>query len=403
MVCAHDHQEVLEMIARLEKVDGVKVSPWTGKVFTTAYQDAKERRSRLVVYKNEHLLKIHSALCASRAILITADTGARKSSGIPNILAWWQSIWCCHDFKKIVCALPRQVAAVSAQRPWPKCMDVDLGAFVGYRVEGKRLSTSLTGLEFLTDSLLVQNLTDRPDIPNFMRILIVDEAHERTVATDELLQIVHKHMWKNGDFKLIIMSATMDTQYFSSCLASFGPVCVDIKEPRQFALKIEYSEVLLNLEQQSDAIIRHVSSEDSGDVLIFLPSERHITTLLRQLVQKSLKDVKIFCLSKKQSKAKRDEAVGSKPKMGSRRIILADEVAESMLTIDGLDTVMDTGLHYVQHYNPERRSTILEMRAISKAIANQRAGRAGRTKAAGVSDSTRKSAMRRCGHSCNPV
>lgn len=375
-----NHEEVLKKIQSFERDDGETVNPWTGKVFTAAYQKNKERRSQLAVYKDKYVLELHRALRATKVILIKADTGAGKSSGIPQILAWWQAYYYTSDLKKIVCVLPRRVATEACAATMAKLMDVELGGFVGYRVDGKERISTKTGLEFVTDSLLVRDLIHQPDMLRHIRILVIDEAHERTAATDELLQILYKHLWDRRDFKLIIMSATMDTSYFSGCLIGFKPICINMQEPRAFELEIEYQRDSLSQEEKSTAILNLLASEDTGDVLVFLPSVLEIRALWTRFASQWPMGVDVLTLYKGQSEAQQDAATRCRPEAGVKRIIFADEVAESMLTIQGLDTVIDTGLQYMESYIPSICTTVRTLQAISKASADQRAGRAARTK-----------------------
>lgn len=293
--------------------------------------------------------------------------------------------------KGIACTQPRRVAAMSIAKRVSEEMDVVMGEEVGYTIRFEDCSTSSTILKFLTDGMLLREAIIDPLLDKYSCI-VLDEAHERTISTDILMGLLKEILLKRNDLKLVVMSATLDAikfqQYFDN-----APL---LKIPgRTFPVEIFYT-----LKAESDYIEATVKTaiqihmiEGQGDILIFLTGEEEIEDVCRRiridaekLDRKLYGPVDVYPLYSTLPPRQQQDIFKPAPMPRynggphGRKIVVSTNIAETSLTIDGIVYVIDPGFSKQKVYNPRIRVESLLVSPISKASAQQRSGRAGRTR-----------------------
>lgn len=294
--------------------------------------------------------------------------------------------------KLVACTQPRRVAAMSVAERVANEMDVKLGEEVGYSIRFEDKTSSKTILKYMTDGMLLREAMHDHDLKRYSTI-ILDEAHERTMATDVLMGLLKEVVLRRPDMKLIIMSATLDAQKFQRYFSDAPLLAVP---GRTHPVEIFYTP-----EPEQDyveAAIRTVlqihATEPEGDILLFLTGEEEIEDAVRKIsleVDEMIREVdagpmKVYPLygslpPAMQQRIFEPPPPPRKPKgRPGRKCIISTNIAETSLTIDGIVYVVDPGFSKQKVYNPRIRVESLLVSPISKASAQQRAGRAGRTR-----------------------
>ncbi|KAI0294104.1 P-loop containing nucleoside triphosphate hydrolase protein [Multifurca ochricompacta] len=301
--------------------------------------------------------------------------------------------------KKIVaCTQPRRVAAMSVAKRVADEMDVSLGKQVGYSIRFEDMTEpGTTFLKYMTDGMLLREAMHDPDLERYSTI-ILDEAHERTLATDILMGLLKTLVKRRKDLKIIVMSATLDALKFQKYFTINEPAPLFKVPGRTHPVEIFYTQ-----DPEPDyveAAIRTVlmihRAEDPGDILLFLTGEEEIEDACRKikieaddLVAQDRESVgPLTCiplyssLPPQQQQRIFDPAPPPRTPDGppGRKVIVSTNIAETSLTIDGIVYVVDPGFSKQKLYNPRIRVESLLVSPISKASAQQRAGRAGRTR-----------------------
>jgi ATP-dependent helicase HrpB len=315
---------------------------------------------------------IHTLESGNRLVL-AAPTGSGKTTQIPQMLL---DAGLARD-KKIVVLQPRRVAArtVAARVAWErKCR---LGAAVGYQVRFDDRIGSETRICYVTEGILLRWLQDDPRLSD-ISILIFDEFHERNLLSDVSLGLA-RQLQSTGrpDLKIIVMSATLDVDPISEYLS---PCPVLISEGRMFPVDVLYldsQDERSVWDQAADCVSTILKSGEPGDVLVFMPGMQEINGTIRGLHASALGDnADLIPLHGDLPPEQQDLAFAPSPR---RKIIVATNVAETSVTIDGVRHVVDSGLARISRYEPERGISTLFVEPISQSSAEQRRGRAGRT------------------------
>jgi pre-mRNA-splicing factor ATP-dependent RNA helicase DHX15/PRP43 len=326
----------------------------------------------------------------SQILVFVGETGSGKTTQIPQFVLFDDLP---HLQRKMVaCTQPRRVAAMSVAQRVANEMDVTLGEEVGYSIRFENVTSQKTILNYMTDGMLLREAMNDHDLKRYSTI-ILDEAHERTLATDILMGLLKEVVVRRPDLKLIIMSATLDAakfqRYFMDCplLAVPGRTHrVDIfytPEPER-----DYVEAALR------TVLQIHASEPEGDILLFLTGEEEIEDAVRKItleVDEMVREadagpMKTYPLYGTLPPAQQQRIFDPAPpptKPGGRpgrKCIVSTNIAETSLTIDGIVYVVDPGFSKQKVYNPRIRVESLLVSPISKASAQQRAGRAGRTR-----------------------
>ncbi|KAL6414465.1 pre-mRNA-splicing factor ATP-dependent RNA helicase prp43 [Ilyonectria robusta] len=371
-----------------EKAENSEYNPFTGRPHSQKYFQILEGRRDLPVHKQrqEFLKRYHE----SQILVFVGETGSGKTTQIPQYVVYDELPQ--STGKLIACTQPRRVAAMSVAQRVADEMDVNLGEEVGYSIRFEDMTGPQTILKYMTDGMLLREAMHDHEMSRYSCI-ILDEAHERTLSTDILMALLKQISIRRSDLKIIIMSATLDAQKFQKYFNDAPLLAVP---GRTHPVEIFYTP-----EPERDyveAAIRTVlqihASEPEGDILLFLTGEDEIEDACRKISLEGdelIREVDAGPLAvyplygtlpphQQQrifDKAPKPLRSGGRP---GRKVIVSTNIAETSLTIDGIVYVVDPGFSKQKIYNPRIRVESLLVSPISKASAQQRAGRAGRTK-----------------------
>ena len=306
----------------------------------------------------------------NQVVVVAGDTGSGKTTQLPKIC-----LEALPDIDGMVgCTQPRRVAATSvAQR-----VKEELGPnshLVGSKIRFSDQTDQQTKIKFMTDGVLLAE-TRKDPLLNSYDVLIVDEAHERSLNIDFLLGYVKRLIQKRNDIRIVITSATIDTELFS---AHFDNAPIFTIEGRNFPVEILYrgqeeEKDVSFLEHAVEMVNEIASGWPPGDILLFMPTEKDIRTAV-EVLQGRLATHTILPLFGRLQAA--DQLKVFKQR-GGLKVVVATNVAETSVTVPGITYVVDTGLARISSYNPRSRTTGLPVTRISQASCNQRAGRCGR-------------------------
>ncbi len=318
----------------------------------------------------EVIPEIKEKLKEHNTIIITAPPGAGKSTLLPLVLA--DETWL--GDQKIVMLEPRRLAARSIAARMSDLIGEKVGSSVGYRVRFDNKVSKHSRIEILTEGILTRMLQQDNSLEG-IGMVIFDEFHERSLFADVALALCREaQQVLRPDLRIVIMSATLDVPQLSSLLDA--PV---VASPgRQYPVEIRYGEgcdVRMIPEFCAVAISKAVR-ENEGDLLAFLPGEGEIKRC-EELLRRELKDFVIHPLYGSLPPSKQNAAI-LPDRENRRKVVLATSIAETSLTIEGITIVVDSGFCRRATYNPNSALSRLETFPVSKDMADQRAGRAGR-------------------------
>jgi ATP-dependent helicase HrpB len=327
-------------------------------------------------------LDILGTLREGPALVLVAATGSGKTTQVPQMLLDGGIA----GAKRIVILQPRRVAArtVAARVAWER--QGKLGAEVGYQVRFEDHLSDQSRLCFVTEGILLRWLQEDPELKD-VGILIFDEFHERNLLSDVALALAKRmQQTTRPDLKLVVMSATLEAEPVARYLAAnpagseTRAVPVLNSEGRTYPVDVrwsDYGDQRPVTEQAAEAAARIINSGSEGDLLIFMPGMGEIAATLNALRAAHLKEPCVFLpLHGDLPPEDQDRAFQS---FDRRKIVVATNVAETSVTIDGVRHVVDSGLARVARYDAARGIQTLTLEPISRASADQRAGRAGRT------------------------
>ncbi|XP_062130713.1 ATP-dependent RNA helicase DHX15 homolog [Drosophila sulfurigaster albostrigata] len=361
------------------------MNPFTNKPYSTRYQNLYKKRISLPVF--EYQADFMRLLSQHQCIVLVGETGSGKTTQIPQ--------WCV-DFavskgrKGVSCTQPRRVAAMSVAQRVSEEMDVILGEEVGYSIRFEDCSSPKTLLKYMTDGMLLREAMSDPMLEQY-QVILLDEAHERTLATDILMGVLKEVIRQRNDLKLVVMSATLDAgkfqQYFDNAPLMNVP-------GRTHPVEIFYTPEPERdyLEAAIRTVIQiHMCEEIEGDILMFLTGQEEIEEACKRIKREidnlgseigELKCIPLYSTLPPNLQQRIFEAAPPPNANGAigRKVVVSTNIAETSLTIDGVVFVIDPGFAKQKVYNPRIRVESLLVSPISKASAQQRAGRAGRTR-----------------------
>jgi ATP-dependent helicase HrpB len=319
---------------------------------------------------DEYLPEIERLAKSNSNLIIEATPGAGKTTRVPPALLGLTE-------KKILVLEPRRLAAVASALRVAEEQNYKLGIEVGYQVRFESVGNDSTRLLYLTEALLIRKLLSDPLLDE-VGIVVLDEFHERSLATDLSLGLLFElQQLSRPDLKMVVMSATLE----GGKLAQFLPGSVRVQvQGKVFPLEqrpIKASQLLKFNPDLTDRILNELKSvRDRKGILVFLPGVGEIQILERKILESEhFKDFALFKLHGSLSLQEQKEVLSPS---SQKKIILATNIAESALTVPGVDTVLDTGLAKAVKLNPTTGAQRLTLGRISKASAQQRAGRAAR-------------------------
>ena len=346
---------------------------------TKAKKSMQETRRSLPIYKFRTALL--DAIRDNQIIVIEGETGSGKTTQIPQYLFEDGYTLINGEKKKIGCTQPRRVAAMSVAARVAQEMGVKLGCEVGYSIRFEDCTSERTVLKYMTDGMLLREFLSEPDLESYS-VLIIDEAHERTLHTDVLFGLVKDIARFRSDLKLIISSATMDCEKFS---AFFDNAPIFRIPGRRYPVDIFYTK-----QPEADylqAVVVTVFqihiTQPPGDILVFLTGQEEIESANEMINEraralgKKIKELIILPIYSNLPSDMQIKIFEPTPP-NARKVILATNIAETSLTIDGIIYVIDPGFCKQKTYNARTGMESLIVTPCSKASANQRAGRAGR-------------------------
>lgn len=358
------------------------------------------KRKKLPCYKKKQ--EFLELVEKNRVTVLVGETGSGKTTQMPQFLA--------EKYKKIAVTQPRRVAAMSVAQRVADEMDVELGAECGYLIRFEDKTSEQTKVKYMTDGMLLREcMTDR----NLMEydVIVLDEAHERTLSTDILFGLIKELMRRRSDIKIVVMSATLEADKFQKYFSEDNSESSDKAESgedaplgmdqisyrngvplmsvsgRMFPVEIVHTNASTK-DYVSAAVTKacEIHSKGlAGDILIFLTGEEEIERCCA-----AIEDYLANCEEQEHGPPKVLPLYSSLPPQqqrqvfqehhGQRKIVVATNIAETSITIDGVVFVIDCGLVKQKNYNPRTHMECLLVQPISKAAATQRSGRAGRTR-----------------------
>jgi ATP-dependent helicase HrpB len=322
---------------------------------------------------------LRAAFATHRDVVLRAPPGAGKSTLLP--LALLEEPWL--GDRKILLLEPRRAAARAIARRMAWLRGEPVGATVGYRMRMDTCVSRATRIEVITEGVLARMLHTDPELAG-VGCVIFDEFHQRSLQADLALALcLDARAALDGDFRLLAMSATLDGARVATL---FGDAPVIDVPGRQFEVAIRYvgrGAPLLpgsaeSPERLATRTVRQALEETLGDLLVFLPGAGEIRRVQSQLADLAGSKLRVVPLYGELSAEEQDAALGESPP-GVRRVVLATNIAETSVTIPGVTVVIDSGLARRSRFDPVSGMSRLEVTRISRAAADQRAGRAGRT------------------------
>ncbi|KAI5122467.1 hypothetical protein M0805_008778 [Coniferiporia weirii] len=339
-------------------------------------QSIEETRKSLPIYSyREQLL---DAIKEHQVLIVVAETGSGKTTQLPQYL---HEAGYTANGQKVGCTQPRRVAAMSVAARVAEEMGTKVGYEVGYSIRFEDCTSDKTVLKYMTDGMLLREFLTEPDLAGYSA-LIIDEAHERTLSTDILFALVKDIARFRPELRLLISSATLAAEKFSEY---FDNAPVFYVPGRRYPVDIHYT-------PQPEANYLHAAittvfqihtTQPKGDILVFFTgqdeieaAQENLTETARALGNKVAELVvcPIYANLPSEMQAKIFEPTPE----GARKVVLATNIAETSITIDGVVFVIDPGFVKQNSYNPRTGMASLVVVPCSRASANQRAGRAGR-------------------------
>ena len=321
--------------------------------------------------------EILSAVRDHQVVIVAGETGSGKTTQLPKI---------CLELgrRSIGHTQPRRIAARTVAERIAEELQISLGDLVGYQVRFTRRASRETRLKVMTDGVLLAEIGHDRDLRRYDTI-IIDEAHERSLNIDFLLGYLKRLVGRRPELKIIITSATIDTARFAAHFTDPDGADAPIIEVsgRTYPVEVRYRPLLQDGEaDQVGGICAAINefSDLGGDILVFLSGEREIRDAAEAINAMRLRFTEVLPLYARLSAAEQHRVFA--PHTG-RRIVLATNVAETSLTVPGIHAVIDTGTARISRYSARTKVQRLPIEPISRASADQRAGRCGRI-AAGV-------------------
>lgn len=356
----------------------------------TAYS-LSQQRARLPIFKyREHILYMMQKY---NVLVLVGETGCGKSTQVPQYL--YEAGWAAEG-RIVACLQPRRVATISVARRVAEEMQCRVGDTVGYSIRfDDCYSLERTRIKYMTEGMLVREMMRDPLLARYS-VIMLDEAHERTLLMDIVLGLLHKIQQRRPDLRIIISSATLDAEAFrdffntnKTGIADKDNAAILSAEGRTYPVDIFYAEepVPDYLTAAVEAVLAIHASAGPGDILVFLTGQDEVDGAVKRIVERlegqKLPDMAVLPLYGGLSELDQlkvfDTAEG-----GLRKTVVATNIAEASVTIPGIVYVVDCGFVKMKGYSPASGIESLVVTPISRASADQRAGRAGRMRAGKV-------------------
>ncbi|KAL2269848.1 hypothetical protein VTJ83DRAFT_2032 [Remersonia thermophila] len=313
----------------------------------------------------------------NQVVIVIGETGSGKTTQLTQFL--YEEGY--GKLGMIGCTQPRRVAAMSVAKRVAEEMECELGSTVGYAIRFEDCTSKDTVIKYMTDGVLLRESLNEPDLDRYSCI-IMDEAHERSLNTDVLMGLFKKILQRRLDLKLIITSATMNAKRFSDFYGGAPEFTIP---GRTFPVDVLFhrSPVEDYVDQAVQQVLAIHVGKPAGDILVFMTGQEDITVtceLLQERLDALNNPPKLSILPiYSQLPADLQAKIFDRAPPGVRKCIVATNIAETSLTVDGIMYVVDSGYTKLKVYNPKMGMDMLQITPISQANAAQRSGRAGRT------------------------
>lgn len=335
----------------------------------------REQREYLPAFAvREDLLRV---IRDNQVVIVVGETGSGKTTQLTQFL--YEDGYAKTGL--IGCTQPRRVAAMSVAKRVSEEMECKLGSTVGYAIRFEDCTSKETVIKYMTDGVLLRESLNEPDLDRYSCV-IMDEAHERALNTDVLMGLFKKVLARRRDLKLIVTSATMNSKKFSDF---YGGAPEFFIPGRTFPVDVMFhrSPVEDYVDQAVQQVLAIHVSQGAGDILVFMTGQEDIEVtceLIKERLDALNDPPKLSILPiYSQMPADLQAKIFDKAAPGVRKVIVATNIAETSLTVDGIMYVVDAGYSKLKVYNPRMGMDTLQITPISQANASQRAGRAGRT------------------------
>ena len=335
----------------------------------------------LPVYQQKQ--KILDCLEKNQVVIVESPTGSGKTTQIPVIL--YEAGYATNGI--IGVTQPRRIAALSVSEFISKQLNTSYPGLVGYKMRFEDQTDSSTRIKIMTDGILLQEMKLDPWLSKYS-VLMIDEAHERSLNIDFVLGLVKRVLKERKDFHVVVSSATMNTQVFSQYFDNAPIISIDTIT---YPVSVIYDPIpggaTTSTEAGCDAILskicktvdRVLDNNDDGGILIFLPGEKIIKDCADRLGHCPFsRKLHILPLYGRLAKEEQERVFEKAPE-GKKKVVISTNIAETSVTISDITTVIDSGLAKLNFYNPRSFTSSLIETSVSKASCNQRKGRAGRT------------------------
>jgi ATP-dependent helicase HrpA len=340
------------------------------------FQGMKIHHSELPIYQQRG--RILEELSKNRVIVVESPTGSGKTTQIPLIL--YQAGYAQSGV--IGVTQPRRIAAVSVSDYIASQLESPVPGIVGYKMRFEDQTLPDTSIKIMTDGILLQELKADRYLSRYS-VIMVDEAHERSLNIDFILGLLKEIMSARSDLKVIISSATINPKLFSDYFDGAPIVHIDTIT---YPVDIRYSPLArpgdpdLLTEKIADIVTAEVKRKEEGDILVFLSGEKPIKDAVTALQSSQVsKKLHILPLYGRLTKEEQERVFLPAPK-SKTKVVVSTNISETSVTIDGISTVIDSGLAKINYYNPRTFTSSLIEGPVSKASCDQRKGRAGRTR-----------------------
>lgn len=329
----------------------------------------------LPVYQQRE--RILEALASHQVIVVESPTGSGKTTQLPVILD--EAGYAAHGV--IGVTQPRRIAAISVSEFISRQLGTPMPGVVGYKMRFEDKTDKSTRIKIMTDGILLQEMKLDPALSRYS-VLMVDEAHERSLNIDFILGLLKRVLEARPDFKVIVSSATINAEVFS---AYFGDCPVVKIETQVYPVTVVWDPPAVEgnpdclVDKIEQIVDRVVGDRREGDMLVFLPGEKLIKDCMERLAQgQSRSRLHLIPLYARLGKDEQSRVFEKAP-LGKTKVVVSTNIAETSVTIDGVTSVIDSGQAKLNFYNPKTYTSSLVQVPVSKASANQRKGRAGRT------------------------
>lgn len=335
-----------------------------------------------IVARKDEIVRLISA---HRVLVVAGATGSGKSTQIPKM---------CMEAGKgrkgfIGCTQPRRIAAIALARQVARELGPSYRHLVGYKVRFQDTTSPETVIKFLTDGMLLAE-AQHDKLFRAYEVIMIDEAHERSLNIDLLIGMLRRIIRERDDLTVIVSSATIDPQKFADAFSeSLGSEVPVIEIPSKlYPVEVVYrpwesagdTDEWNYVDHAVDVVEELIKTQKDpafrGDVLVFMPTERDIRETVQRLGERDLEGARVYPLYARQASWEQEKIFEPTP---YRKVIVATNVAETSLTIPNVSFVVDTGLARISHYSPRTGIRSLPILPISRASADQRKGRCGRT------------------------